>query len=134
VLPYRTNAGASGVLNLARSYGRPVVISSEPGLLEQVRNEGGASMIFSNRSALVDALRKVLTSPELQRRMGEANLEVARRVTLDAQAAKMVALYEPKVAFTRAVADPEESRALAEAKTSEVALPWPNEAHWARAS
>lgn len=90
VLPYRTNAGASGVLNLCRSYGRPVVVSQEPGLLEQLRVEGGRALVFDDLDGLVDVLERLLKDPALQRELGEANLEVARRLTIDTQAAKLV--------------------------------------------
>jgi glycosyltransferase involved in cell wall biosynthesis len=92
VLPYRTNAGASGVLNLCRSYGRPVIISNEPGLLEQLRHEGGSGLVFDNQASLVDALKQVLTQPELQQKMGEANLRVAHQMNIATQANEVVKL------------------------------------------
>lgn len=93
VLPYRTNAGASGVLNLCRSYARPVVISNEPGLLEQLRFEGGGAIVFQDEPTLVTALGRVLDEPVLQRRLAEANLEVARTVTFQTQAARLLEFF-----------------------------------------
>jgi glycosyltransferase involved in cell wall biosynthesis len=93
VLPYRTNAGASGVLNLCRSYGLPTVISNEEALLEQLRFEGGSAMVFDEQVGLVDGLKRLLTDPALRRRMGEENLAVARKLTIDTQAAKLRALF-----------------------------------------
>lgn len=90
VLPYRTNAGASGVLNLCRSYGRAVVVSKEPGLLEQLAVEGGRALVFEGHDDLVDQLYRVLTNEALQLELGEANLDVARKMTIDTQAAKFV--------------------------------------------
>lgn len=86
VLPYRTNAGASGVLNLCRSYGRPVIVSNEPGLLEQLGMEGGRALVFEDMDSLVSHLHRVLTDEALQQEMGQANLEVARRMTIETQA------------------------------------------------
>ncbi|MBL9037904.1 MAG: glycosyltransferase [Archangium sp.] len=97
VLPYRTNAGASGVLNLCRSYGRPVVISNETALLEQLRFEGGAALVFDDAHSLVDSLRKVLTDDSLRASMGEGNLAVARRVTLETQAVKLARMFDDLV-------------------------------------
>lgn len=90
VLPYRTNSGASGVLNLVRSYGRPVMVSNDYGLLEQLRHEGGAGLVFDGLSSLVDGLRRVLTDATLQTQMGAANLEIARRLTIETQAARFL--------------------------------------------
>lgn len=102
VQPYRTNAGASGVMNLARSYGRPLVLSADPGLLEQVHDEGGSALVFRTTAQLQDALRRIVTNPELQREMGEKNLAVARRMNIATQALKMVQLYEPEPEATEA--------------------------------
>lgn len=93
VLPYRTNAGASGVLNLCRSYGRPVVLSNEAALLEQLRFEGGSALVFDDQPSLVESLRQVLTDTRLAASMGEANLGVARRVTLETQAQKLARIF-----------------------------------------
>lgn len=94
VLPYRTNAGASGVLNLCRSYGRPVVVSNEPGLLEQLAMEGGRALVFEGLDDLTEQLNRLLTDATLQKEMGEANLEVARKMTIDTQAALFVRRFE----------------------------------------
>lgn len=97
VLPYRTNAGASGVLNLCRSYGRPVVVSNEPGLLEQLGMEGGRALVFDDQESLIENLHRLLTDESLQAEMGRANLEVARRMTIDTQAAVFVRKFEQLV-------------------------------------
>ena len=97
VLPYRTNAGASGVLNLCRSYGRPVVLSNEAALLEQLRFEGGSALVFDDQPSLVDSLRQVLTDEKLAASMGESNLAVARRVTLETQAHKLARIFRDLV-------------------------------------
>ncbi len=97
VLPYRTNAGASGVLNLCRSYGRPVVLSNEAALLEQLRFEGGSALVFDDQPSLVESLRQVLTDAKLAASMGEGNLAVARRVTLETQAQKLARMFSDLV-------------------------------------
>jgi glycosyltransferase involved in cell wall biosynthesis len=94
VLPYRNNSGASGVLNLARSYGRAVMISADGGLMEQVRDEGGAALVFSSQAALIDGLQKVLSNHTLHAHIASANLEVARRLSIDAIAPRIAQLYE----------------------------------------
>ncbi len=94
VLPYRNNSGASGVLNLARSYGRAVMISADGGLMEQVRDEGGAALVFSSQAALVDGLQKLLSNQNLHAQIAAANLEVARRLSISAIAPRIAKLYE----------------------------------------
>jgi glycosyltransferase involved in cell wall biosynthesis len=101
VLPYRTNAGASGVLNLCRSYGRPVVVSREPGLLEQLGVEGGRALVFDDVESLSDVLHTVLTNRDLQWEMGRANLEVARRLTIGTQAARLIDAFGKVVEESR---------------------------------
>lgn len=93
VLPYRTNAGASGVLNLCRSYGRAVVVSKEPGLLEQLTVEGGRALVFEGLDDLVEQLHLVLTNEALQLEIGQANLDVARTLTIETQADKFVSAF-----------------------------------------
>jgi glycosyltransferase involved in cell wall biosynthesis len=93
VLPYRTNAGASGVLNLCRSYGRAVVVSNEPGLLEQLGVEGGRALVFEDQGSLVKQLHLVLTDEDLQLEMGQANLDVAKRITIETQAERFVQAF-----------------------------------------
>jgi glycosyltransferase involved in cell wall biosynthesis len=97
VLPYRTNAGASGVLNLCRSFGLPTAISNEPALLEQLRFEGGSALVFEDHDSLIDALKRLLNDAKLRRQMGEANLAVARRVTIESQAALLSELFSDLV-------------------------------------
>ncbi len=124
VLPYRTNAGASAVMNVARNYGRPIIISADPGLMEQMQSEGGASFVFGNPAALVDALRRVLSDPSLVRRMGDANLEVAKRNSLDVQAKRYAQLYRSGITL-RDVAVASYPPPMPESTGSE-ALPWPD--------
>jgi glycosyltransferase involved in cell wall biosynthesis len=97
VLPYRTNAGASGVLNLCRSYGLPTVISNEPALLEQIRFEGGSALVFEDSYSLVDALKCLLTDAALRKEMGEKNLAVAHKVTIETQAVQLHQLFNDLV-------------------------------------
>lgn len=98
VLPYRTNAGASGVLNLCRSFARPVIISNEAALLEQLRFEGGGAIVFDDWRSLTEALERIFLEPGLQRQLGEANLAVAKRVTFQTQTRKLVRLFGDVVA------------------------------------
>ena len=92
VLPYRTNTGASGVLNLCRSYGRPVVISADGALLEQVEQEGGEALTFVDQAQLTQVLHQILSDDELRARMGAANLSVTEVLTMQTQAERLVAL------------------------------------------
>ena len=128
VQPYRTNAGASAVLNLARSYGRPLIISADPGLLEQVHDEGGSALVFRSEAQLSDALRRVLSDPALAREMGEKNLGVARRMDVSSQAREMTRYYQSDVAQPHAefgkVLDPAEVGVLLDA-AGPLALAWP---------
>lgn len=101
VLPYRTNAGASGVLNLCRSFGRPVVVSREPGLLEQLGVEGGRALVFDDVESLASVLKTVLQNRELQAEMGRANLDVARHLTIETQAHRLIGAFERVVAESR---------------------------------
>lgn len=101
VLPYRTNAGASGVLNLCRSYGRPVVVSNEPGLLEQLGVEGGRALVFDTNESLVEHLHHLLSDVGLQREMGQANLDVARRMTIETQADLFIKHFKELVGVPR---------------------------------
>jgi len=71
VLPYR-QASQSGVGSLAKSYGRPLVVSDAGGLPELVADGSGLVVPREDPEALAAALVSVLTDPGLAARLGEA--------------------------------------------------------------
>jgi glycosyltransferase involved in cell wall biosynthesis len=72
VLPYLT-IYQSGVLHLAMTMQRAVVVS-DVGELPSVVSDGGGGLVVPSRDphALADALERVITDPSLANRMGEA--------------------------------------------------------------
>ena len=95
-LPYRS-ATQSGVLQLAYSFGRPVVATAVGGLVEAV--EDGVSGLLvppSDPPRLAAALSRVLTDPCLARRLGERGAELSRtRHAWSRIAAQLVSAYLP---------------------------------------
>lgn len=65
VLPY-TGATQSGVINLAYSFGKPVIVSDSGALQEQVKeDETGLCIPVNNSSALSDAINYLLENDEV---------------------------------------------------------------------
>jgi glycosyltransferase involved in cell wall biosynthesis len=62
ILPYR-QASQSGVGSLAKSYGRPSVVTDEGGLPELVADGSGIVVPSEDAGALADAIVEVLTEP-----------------------------------------------------------------------
>jgi glycosyltransferase involved in cell wall biosynthesis len=95
VLPYR-NGSESAVLQLAYTFGRPVVATAVGGLPEAV--EDGASGILvppDAPAALAAACLRLLRDPALARRMGDRGRHLAEtRHSWDAVADALVRLYE----------------------------------------
>jgi glycosyltransferase involved in cell wall biosynthesis len=77
-LPYRS-ATQSGVVQLAYSFGRPVVATAVGGLAEAVE-EGRSGLLVppEDPAALAAALARLLGDPELRRRLGERGAELSR--------------------------------------------------------
>jgi glycosyltransferase involved in cell wall biosynthesis len=71
VLPYR-QASQSGVGSLAKSYGRPSVVTDEGGLPELVADGSGLVVPSEDVGALANALIEILTEPGRAEAMGAA--------------------------------------------------------------
>jgi glycosyltransferase involved in cell wall biosynthesis len=83
VTPYMLATGTSGVFHLACGFGKPVVSSDLPEILELV--EDGASAILvppNNAEALKDAILEVLNNKEKAAKMAEQNLKFAQKERL----------------------------------------------------
>lgn len=91
VLPYRS-ATASGVLQLAYAFGRPVVATHLGALAEDVRDgDTGLLVPPADPAALARAIVKVLSDPAEASRMGEAARAEADRFGWDAVARTIAA-------------------------------------------
>lgn len=79
VLPYRS-ATASGVLQTAYAFGRPVIVTDVGGLPDAVE-EGGSGLIVppADPDALARALVKLLSDPAEAESMGRRGRDLARR-------------------------------------------------------
>lgn len=78
VLPYR-RIYQSGVLLMAMSYGKPVVVSDIEGMTEVVSDSANGCVFPSGDSkALSDRLSEMLSNPEETRRIGERGLARVR--------------------------------------------------------
>jgi glycosyltransferase involved in cell wall biosynthesis len=72
LLPYR-NGTASGVLQAAFTFGRPVVVTDAGSVAEPVRASGAGIVVApGDRQALTSALRNLLLDPDTARVMGAA--------------------------------------------------------------
>jgi glycosyltransferase involved in cell wall biosynthesis len=80
VLPYTISTWSSGVFTLASMYGRPVIAADLPDFRELVK-EGAGIILFpvGDREALAKNMELILGNKELQKKLGEANLQWARQ-------------------------------------------------------
>ncbi len=80
VLPAQNEAWGLAV-NEAMCAGLPIVASSEIGCVPDLVHNGrnGRTFVAGNVSGLTDALRPLLTDPELRRRMGESSRNIIAR-------------------------------------------------------
>jgi len=95
VLPYKESVWSSGVFTLASSYGIPVIASDLPDFRELVK-EGAGIILFptGDREALAKTMELVLSDKELQRKLGEANLEWARKNSFDQVSISLIKIFE----------------------------------------
>ena len=78
VLPY-IEGSQSGILALAGAFGKPVVVSDVGEIGALVRSTGMGLVVPPNDPiALADAVKRILTDPDLARQLGEASARTAK--------------------------------------------------------
>jgi glycosyltransferase involved in cell wall biosynthesis len=98
VLPY-TDASSSGVIPVAYSFAKPVVVSDVGGLSEMVE-DGKTGILVPPRDegAVADAVIRLLEAPELRRRMGARGQEkLIQECGGEVVASKTMKVYERRV-------------------------------------
>jgi glycosyltransferase involved in cell wall biosynthesis len=95
ILPYSASTWSSGVFTLASTYGRPVIASDLPDFIE-LRNEGAGIILFptQDKAALTKAMDLIVNNRELQKNLGEANLNWARRHSSIEVARRIVDVFD----------------------------------------
>ncbi len=85
VMPYLTNTGSSGVFHIASSFGKPCIMSDVPDFRKMLKDEEGSAILVPahDKKALKDAIVAVLASEDLQKRIGEINLRLAKRMSFN---------------------------------------------------
>ena len=91
VLPTRPGEGVPRVLMEAMANGLPVVTTNVAGIASLIR-DGGNGLLLDDVSpaAVAGAIRTLIQSPDLRRRLIESGYETARAHTLEHQAAEMM--------------------------------------------
>jgi glycosyltransferase involved in cell wall biosynthesis len=94
VLPYSSSVWSSSVFALACTYGRPVIASDLPDFRE-LAEEGAGIILFhtGDRKALAEAMVLVLSNKDLQKKLGEANLQWARKNSFDQVTNKLIEVF-----------------------------------------
>jgi len=85
VLPYYTTTGTSGVLNLACSFGKPIISSDLRDIRDLVSdlNMDVAFVHPDDKEQLKKTIRKIIYDKHLQKKMARKNLEAAKKLTFD---------------------------------------------------
>ncbi len=92
VLPYKLTS-QSGILAHCLALGRPIVVSSSPGL-ENVIQESGAGISCDTDKDFVDAIAKILSDSKLRERLGKNGKSyVKRNISWSIIADKHIQLY-----------------------------------------
>jgi len=96
VLPYLTSTGTSGVIHLAVSYGKPIVISKLPDIEATAREEGYQLLLVkkNNKSELKKAIEKLLKNKKLYLKIARSNLEASEKYSFSKVAKMYVNLYK----------------------------------------
>ena len=99
VLPYIAHRGHSGVLTVAFSFGKPVVVTNVGSLPELVKN-GKEGLVVPPRDpkALADAIIKILEDDKLRKKMSRNALKKAEELSWDKIAKKHIKVYEEVIA------------------------------------
>ena len=96
VLPYMAAIGTSGVIHLAASYGKPVIISDIPNIRKTMEEEGLKLILFkkTSRESLKSALQKLLADKKLRTGMAQNNLQIAKDLSFEKMADRYVEVFE----------------------------------------
>jgi glycosyltransferase involved in cell wall biosynthesis len=94
-LPSNYGEGVPKVLIEAASCGRPIITTDTPGCREIVKDDVNGILIpAKDVDALVDAIRRLLTSPETRVRMGKAGRQLVKdEFSLDKVIGETLAIY-----------------------------------------
>ena len=94
VLPYVYHQGHSGVLTIAFSFGKPVVVTNVGSLPELVKNgREGLVVPPKNPKALADAIIKILEDDKLRKKMSRNALKKAEELSWNNIAKKHLRVY-----------------------------------------
>jgi glycosyltransferase involved in cell wall biosynthesis len=95
VLPYIHHRGQSGVLNIARTFGKPAIVTSVGDLPNMVEDgKDGLVIPPKDPKALAEAVVKLLKDDELRKQMGRNALKKAQELSWDNIAKMHMNVYE----------------------------------------
>lgn len=94
ILPYKVFTGASSVLNLACSYGRPIIASNLELFHKIIEEEGQAVLFYKDKNSLKKLIKKVISDVKLQKNLGMKNLQVCRKFNLMKTTEMLVSAFE----------------------------------------
>ncbi|WP_336360892.1 glycosyltransferase [Haladaptatus sp. ZSTT2] len=99
IMPYRTCTGVSGVFQLAKTYGTPVVSYDVGGMRTSTVETGGAAEFVppGDASALAAKLCSLWDDPDRLHEMAQQNAEAANAYTIGDTADRMVEIIEERV-------------------------------------
>jgi glycosyltransferase involved in cell wall biosynthesis len=95
LLPYTISTWSSGVFTLACSFGKPVIASNLPDF-QELQKQGAGIMLFESGEVhdLAKIMQALLNDTQLQKRLGEANLQWASKNGFDQVANRFVEIFE----------------------------------------
>lgn len=96
VLPYKTATGSSGVVHIAASYGKPVIITDLPETREIIKDEKIPLILVpkNDKEALKRAIQAVINNKKFQRFIGNESLRAAERLSFSNISKKYIKLFE----------------------------------------
>ena len=96
VLPYTTATGTSGTVNLAASFGKPIIVTDLPEMRELIKEEKLSLILVKkkNKKDFSDKIIKILNDKNLQKKHAEKNLKSVKKISFKIIAKKFFNLYE----------------------------------------
>jgi glycosyltransferase involved in cell wall biosynthesis len=96
VLPYTTATGTSGVVHLAASYGKPVIISDLPEVRETAKEEELRLILVpkNDKKAFERAIKTLLKNKKLQKQIVEKNLISAEKYSFSNVAKQYIKVFK----------------------------------------
>lgn len=94
ILPYKVCTGVSSVINLACSYGRPIIASDIETFHTTIEEEGQEILFYKDKESLKKIIIELISNIELQKKLGNKNLQICRKFNIRTTVKLLASIFD----------------------------------------